>query len=461
VPGAPTTGPTRSPTLSFAPTIVPSNTPTSSPTRGPTRSPTLAPSRPTAMPTTTVLDCTSFCSLHTPDATPILAWAPLRSVQVPDFMTLRFEVRNVFVGMTTAAGTWYNIFAITSESDDVLLALNVMTDGALQVVYGGSAFIVPEGMLPVDASGAAAWTSLSLRIAAAETNSAFQLTSSYGGTIAVGATYPFVRLNSGTRTFCAAYNVYPAGGDIRNIQIQGRFPLLYALRPRVTGNFRAYLRDLFAAYPAPTWDCQVFCAPLNPGNVAAVAGNLLGSLQLPQYFTLSFEVLGVGLGLSGTTPNILSLVNPSNLIVVLAVDTTSSRDLRFRYNTNTLAGPQLPALFATNWSSVVITVTAEGVTISTQDGGSVSSYAALTVGTISTPRTLKLYSSSSPTAGGYLRNLQVSGKTHLLGRIVIAVVLTAVSKRYLSQLSTAQAPRDPLRYLLRARPQPNPPPRPL
>jgi hypothetical protein len=196
---------------------------------------------------------------------------------------------------------------------------------------------------------------------------------------------------------------------------------------------------LCAAYPAPVWNCQVFCAPLNPSNVAVSAGYLLGSLQLPQYFALSFEVLGMGLGLSGITPNILSLVNPVNLIVLLAVDITSTRDLQFRYNSKTLAGPQLPALFATNWSSIVITVTAGGVAISTQDGASVSTYAAFAVGTLLTPRMLKLYSSSSPTAGGYLRNLQVSGKTHLLARIFNRRPYRR-SNRYLSQSSTAQVP---------------------
>lgn len=142
-------------------------------------------------------------------------------------------------------------------------------------------------------------------------------------------------------------------------------------------------------------------------------GSVLGTLALPQYFTLSFEVLGVALN-PMVSCNVLSLRSTDFSTLPLAVGTTDTRELSFLYNDHSLAGPVLPADFATQWCKIEIKVTATQVTISAQNGASMLTYAVATVSSIGTPRVVALLASDigQDSAGGYIRNIQVSGAHH-------------------------------------------------
>jgi hypothetical protein len=157
-------------------------------------------------------------------------------------------------------------------------------------------------------------------------------------------------------------------------------------------------------------DCTVFCAPLG-GNTAPIAyNNFLGFvLQLPRDFALTFEVRGVTTGVGGT-PNILTLSAANDFSSLLSVHTAAGNGLTFRVNSQMLTGPFLPAAIATEWTGVEIVVNTFELTISVVGGNSIISYTTATVGNVSTPRDVLLYASSDmeDSAGGYIRNLQVT-----------------------------------------------------
>lgn len=148
--------------------------------------------------------------------------------------------------------------------------------------------------------------------------------------------------------------------------------------------------------------------------MAVAGGNLLAALSLPEFFELSFEMKGPARDME--TPNILSLVDPMNLeSELLALDTTSSLEMWFRYGNEERSAPPPPGDYEVEWTSVQIQVTPQEVAIWViSDGGAsiqTESYLAATMGTIGTPRTVLLYASTPfrVSAGVLIRNLQVTG----------------------------------------------------
>jgi hypothetical protein len=161
-------------------------------------------------------------------------------------------------------------------------------------------------------------------------------------------------------------------------------------------------------------DCNAYCAPLGGNIVPLTFDNFLGIvLQLPRYFSLTFEVQGVATGAAGN-PNILTLFAAEGFSNVLSVD-TAGNSLQVKYKEWALSGPSLPTSVATGWVGVEIVVNSAGIAISLAGGAGIFSYSTAQVGNVTTPLNVLLYASADAEAstGGYLRNLQV---TNLAGR---------------------------------------------
>jgi hypothetical protein len=167
-------------------------------------------------------------------------------------------------------------------------------------------------------------------------------------------------------------------------------------------------------------DCQTGCSLVTGGNMITVSkARLLYILDLPQYFQLTFEVYGPTLTSNGADPllQILNLVNLDTGADFVGVAVSDSRALYFYYNEAMVTEETDSALlvpdFVEGWITVKITTNNVEATISTSsDYTQVYHFPVQAYGSLPTSIHAYLFASkeSSMSAGGYVRNIQITGR---------------------------------------------------
>ena len=133
-----------------------------------------------------------------------------------------------------------------------------------------------------------------------------------------------------------------------------------------------------APTPLPLHDCRGGCTLAAGTSIAITGGTAALSIQFPTYFTLSFEVMGLGLAASSSTrKNIINIYYPNTYNSKLKVSATETRELEFSYNGALVVeyGSLLDAAYQSTYTTVVVTVKPLEITTTTSsDYDVVNSY---------------------------------------------------------------------------------------
>lgn len=173
-----------------------------------------------------------------------------------------------------------------------------------------------------------------------------------------------------------------------------------------------------------TTSCSFYSSGLDGGGVSVLRGTLLGEIQLPAYFELSFDYL---LGTitdawygDGDPLNVLALIDQEGN-PLLSVDTTGPgfAELVVSYNGVRVSEPaalELPVLGGTEWTAITLRYTAEGLSMKSSFSGQITTADVSAHGPLVSALGAVLYASYSPqsSAGGYIRNIRMEGQLALI-----------------------------------------------
>lgn len=165
-------------------------------------------------------------------------------------------------------------------------------------------------------------------------------------------------------------------------------------------------------------NCSISCDMLGPHTVTISKRHQLRTLEVPRYFTLTFDVRSLGRPSAGSTDkyNFMALQDSGTYVFALFTGLSPAGEevLVVLYRGQLGVGPALPVLCFSAWCPVTVTFLSEEFTV-TILGESTTFLTADFGGDLGSARFLQVFASSadSVSSGGFIRSLHVTGAISL------------------------------------------------
>lgn len=438
IPSPPTTDPTMSPTLTVTsrPSQMPSRSPSHSLVASPTPQPTVVPTaatsvvptvlptpQPSAVPTVPgVLDCTAGCDAVSVVSLTIAENSLLRTVRLPAYFTLSFEVGGVNLAPT--AGAWRTMFDIIDVESEVR-AVSVATTNTRSVRVVHNDIVIAQSANPaLVASYPSSWTAITVTVRPFIVE--FYTSNNVADVFQTVVDRDIITRGKLYNLFASNGDEPSSGGYIRKVKIVGKSTLQLVVckchvRMQVfihqffKCNSTVFLL-LFIAVEEPHQDCTYSCSLMTGANqiLYGESNQYLGSVTLSRYFSFQFSVKGMAIPTDpAVRNNIIDIVDQGGRsLFAFYIDNEAA--FRLTYNGTVVSDGSFRATsdMATVWNNLAITVRPGSVRILLQGNGEDQVGISNTVDT--TGQIYKIFASNAlePAALGFIYNFHIAGNGH-------------------------------------------------